>query len=74
MDNSAKPEGNTQPASGPAQKPVQIDCEDKVKNEDWDKCMVAELCAMVKAYNESPQPKVEMSLPARPTHPLNFPT
>ncbi len=58
--NAATMEGETQgtlPAEGVWE--MGIDCDEKRKDPRWseDPCKFEELCAMVKAYNESPHPK-----------------
>jgi hypothetical protein len=61
------------PGPPPAKMPLNVDCGEKKKDKrpgkKWDDCMVEELCAMVKAYNESPHPKKAVS--PSPSHPAS---
>ncbi|NTX05821.1 hypothetical protein [Myxococcus sp. CA040A] len=65
--NSANPALGTfqAPAPPPLQMELNVDCGEKLKDSRpdkmWDSCMVEQLCAMVKAYNESPHPKKKVS-------------
>ncbi|MDR5807029.1 PAAR-like domain-containing protein [Caballeronia sp. LZ019] len=60
-DNSGTLPGNNQPPSTPAQMELNVDCDKKQKQTKhrWGPCEVEQLCAMLKAYNESPHPKVK---------------
>lgn len=45
------------PQTPPPKMPLNVNCEEKTKERRWDDCMVEQLCAMVKAYNESKHEK-----------------
>jgi hypothetical protein len=65
--NAANPAtGTGQPPASPLpQTPLNVNCEkkrnDRRPGKAWDHCMVEQLCAMVKAYNESPHRKRKVS-------------
>ncbi|MBI9089320.1 MAG: DUF4150 domain-containing protein [Desulfobacterium sp.] len=67
VDNAATIPGNLQPPliALPKQMPLNVDCEkkrnDTRKNKKWDECDTEELCAMVKGFNESKDPKKRIS-------------
>lgn len=65
---------NQVPGAPGAQMELNVDCGEKLKpkkkgKKKWDDCMVEQLCAMVKAYNESPHPKKKAE--HSPSHPAS---
>ena len=66
--NSGAP-ANVQSPDTPAMLELGVDCGEKVKSGRWDECQVEQVCAMIKAYNESPHPKVKAK--PSPSHPAS---
>ncbi len=60
-DNSGTVPGNNQPPVPLKQMELNVDCDEKRKQtkHQWGPCEVEQLCAMIKAYNESPHAKVK---------------